>query len=86
MSLKNLMQRITSLNGVEILDGDHVRVPAGEIRAALVEAERLRTVLEMIQFASQPNGGEPFCPECWRTRSEGHAPDCALRAALAAKE
>ena len=37
MGLKHLMQRITSTNGIDIQDSAHVRVPAGEIRAALAE-------------------------------------------------
>ncbi len=42
MDLKHLMQRITSTNGIDIRDSAHVRVPAGEIRAALAEADTLR--------------------------------------------
>ena len=42
MSLKHLMQRVTSMNGIDIPDSVHVRVPAGEIRAALAEADALR--------------------------------------------
>ena len=37
----DLMQRIKSTNGIDIRDSAHVRVPAGEIRAALAEVERL---------------------------------------------
>ena len=42
MSLKLLMQRITSMNGVDIPDSENLRVPAGELRAALAEAEAMR--------------------------------------------
>lgn len=42
MSMKNLRQRITSANGINIPDADYLRVPAGEIRVALAEATELR--------------------------------------------
>lgn len=42
MSLKLLMQRITSMNGIDIQDSENLRVPAGELRAALAEAEAMR--------------------------------------------
>ena len=42
MDLKHLMQRITSTNGIDIRDSAHVRVPAGEIRAALAEVGVMR--------------------------------------------
>ncbi len=38
----DLMQRITSTNGIDIQDSAHVRVPAGEIRAALAEVDVMR--------------------------------------------
>lgn len=48
MSLKTLTQRITSLNGVEILDSDFVRVPVSEIRAALAEVAALKAGISSV--------------------------------------
>ena len=42
MSMNSLRQRITSMNGIKIPDADYLRVPAGEIRAAIAEAAELR--------------------------------------------
>ena len=42
MSMKSLRQRITSMNGINIPDADYLRVPAGEIRAAIAEVAELR--------------------------------------------
>lgn len=42
MSLQHLTQRVTSMNGIDIPDSENLRVPAGEIRAAVAEADTLR--------------------------------------------
>lgn len=42
MSMNSLRQRITSMNGIKIPDADYLRVPAGEIRAAIAEVAELR--------------------------------------------
>ena len=57
------------------------------LRAELAQArEVLRNVEwvpDHIPYATQPDYHR--CPDCWSERREGHAPDCALSAALATK-
>lgn len=72
-------------------------IAASELRyAADVELERVRAALDQardvlrevewvsddIPYATPPDYHR--CPDCWAERREGHAPDCALSAALTA--
>lgn len=56
------------------------------VRAELAQA---REVLRNVEWTpNRDTYGDPMieCPECWREHHEGHAPDCALSAALAKGE
>ena len=71
-----------------ILTGD-VDGLRNERDAALAELAQAREVLIRLEWDSwgyDPHAeGRSHCPCCGWTKDEGHAPDCALNAALAAK-
>lgn len=67
-----------------------IRTLTAERDAARAELAQAREVLREVQWVSDeiPYATLPDyhrCPCCWADRRDGHAPDCALSAALAAK-
>lgn len=57
-----------------------------EARAELAQAREVLSRLEWDSWGYDPHAeGRSHCPCCGWTKDEGHAPDCALDAALAAK-
>ena len=57
-----------------------------EARAELAQAREVLSRLEWDSWGYDHHAeGRSHCPCCGWTKDEGHAPDCALSAALAAK-